>query len=434
MVTTAIVLGSFLGVTGWVLDRSFAASVLMSAEQQMRLVVYALLSTAEEHDDHLEFFELEDPRLLRPDSGLYAYIEAADGALAWRSPSMEVTAVAMPSTPRPVPGSFGFLEVQDPTDASQNRFQLGYTVIWDDAEESEFTFWVLEDQLRFRAEIRGFRQNVTIGLVSATLLLLVVQLVALRWGLRPVRLMTDRIRALEVGDRHDIGRDYPRELSGLARTMNLFIEHEQASRERYRRAMGDLAHSLKTPLAVLKNATRGLGPSEAELFEEQLDRMETTVTHQLSRATAVRPVIPLDLVEVVPLLERLTRALDKAYAEKNVDVEIEAGQTRVRADARDLLEMFGNLLENAYKYTRTKVRVATQDGDTVRVIVDDDGAGIPADVRQRVLERGERAETAQPGHGIGLAVVVELVAAYDGRLEITDSDFGGARVILEIPR
>ena len=436
MVTVTVVLGTFLAVMGWVLERSFAASVLSGAEEQLRLVVYGLLGAAEEHDDTLEFpDELGDPRLSMPDSGLYAYVDTASGTVIWRSPSLLVTAVDM-SRPRgarrPPPGSSRFAGVDDDARPT-GLFRFGYTVVWEDVEDAELTFWVLADQAPFRTEIASFRRSMALGLVGATFLLVVAQIVALRWGLRPVRRMTERIGALQAGEREDIGEDYPRELSGLAGTLNSFVERERENRERYRRAMGDLAHSLKTPLAVLTNASDGLPSGDKRLFEEQLQRMENTVAHQLSRAAALRAVVPRETVAVGPLLERLGRTLDKAYAAKAPILEM-GGDAHVRGDERDLLEMLGNLLENACKYCRSRVRVAVQDGATVRIVVDDDGPGIPPEARAWVLERGARADSGHAGQGIGLAVVVELASAYGGRLVISDSDLGGARLALTIPR
>ena len=433
MVTVAVVLGTFLALTAWLLERTFAANVLSGAEQQMRQVVYGLLGAAQDQGGTLRFSdELGDPRLSMPDSGLYAYVEAADGDAVWRSPSLLVSVIDTAPGRRPRPGSDSFEEIAGAT-SSPELFRFAYTVVWEAAEDAELTFWVWADQAPFRADIARFRRNLGLGLVGATLLLILAQMAGLRWGLRPVRRMTTRIGALQAGERADIGEDYPRELSGLAGTLNRFVERERDNRERYRRAMGDLAHSLKTPITVLSNASGTLAPEERRLFAEQLERMENTVAHQLSRATALRPVVPRETVEVGPLVERLRSTLDKAYADKGVAVAT-SGTAHVRGDERDLLEMLGNLLENAYKYCRSRVRVAVRDGASACVIVEDDGPGVPVEARGRVLERGARADSAHAGQGIGLAVVVELAAAYEGRLEISDSDLGGARVTLEIPR
>ena len=482
MATTAIALGLFLLATGWIWERLFTTSVRASAEEQMLIVAYGLVDATRKHADPTAFRgpyvgqtgpqervplvgpsillpdELGEPRLSRPNSGLYAYVETADGTLAWRSPSMTITSVAAAPNRRPPPGDSRFHKIERA--GTEPRFLLGYTVILEELEDSELTFWVLNDQSPFNAEIREFRRSLVVGVTAATLLLIVLQLGTLRWGLRPLRRMAERVRALHAGQRGDIGEDYPAELAQLARTLNRFIEHELENRERYRRAMGDLAHSLKTPLAVLKNALITPDRPEKTLFDDQLDRMEATITRQLSRAAAIPPVLPHEPVAVTPLLERLCRALDKAYAGKTVAVEIRAAQVRVRADERDVMDVLGNLLENAYKYSHSKVRVtvrqdecpATRAGqgptgsnateqdalrtgsrEVVCIVVEDDGDGIPEAAKRYVFERGARADTAHSGHGIGLAAAVELATAYGGTVQLADSDLGGARVILKLP-
>lgn len=484
MATTAIALCLFLLATGWIWERLFTSSVRASAEEQMLIVAYGLIDATRKETDPAAFRgtyagegglsgragvvgpsillpdELGEPRLSRPDSGLYAYIETADGTLAWRSPSMTITSVAAPPNPRPPPGHSRFHKIE--IEGVEPRFLLGYTVILEEFEDAELTFWVLNDQSPVNAEIREFRRSLVIGVIAATLLLIVLQLGTLRWGLRPLRRMAERVRALHAGERGDIGEDYPAELAQLAHTLNRFVEHEMESRERYRRAMGDLAHSLKTPLAVLKNALVTPDKPDRTIFDDQVDRMEETISRQLSRAAAMPAVLPHEPVAVMPVVERLCRALDKAYVEKHVDVEIRTAQVRVRADERDVMDVLGNLLENAYKYSHSKVRITarcdkcpairartnpaatgsgaasenglgTESRDAVCIVVEDDGDGIPEAAKRYVFERGARADTAHAGHGIGLASAVELATAYGGNVQLADSDLGGARVILTLP-
>ena len=436
LLITALVLGTCLSAVGWVQDRAFKAAVRAGAEEQLRAVAYGLLSAAQDEANELAFgTELGEPRLAQPDSGLYAYVERARDGVIWRSPSAVVSAGDIgeqaPLSQRPAPGESVF-GVAD-TVSGPSRFVMAYTVIWESLG-AELTFWVLIDRAPFRREILEFRRNTTVGLLSAAIVFVVIQLAAVRWGLAPMRRMAARLRGLEAGRRGDIGDDYPRELSGLARNLNRFIAYEEANRDRYRRAMDDLAHSLKTPLAVLKNAMREVNGSGATVMNDQIERMETTVTHQLSRAAAVRTVMPVKAVPVSPVAGRIGRALERAYAEKAVELELVEAPLAVRVDERDLLEMLGNVIENAFKYTRKRVRISVRRADTgVAILIEDDGDGIaPAD-RRRVLRRGARADTESSGQGIGLAVALELAEVYQGSLELGDSDLGGALVRLELP-
>ena len=156
-----------------------------------------------------------------------------------------------------------------------------YRVIWEAEGDQVFVFRVIADQAPFRVAIASFRRELMLGLAGVVVALMGAQVLAIGWGLRPVAVMASRVEAVEAGRRERMGEDYPPELAPLARNIDRFIDHEIASRDRYRRAMDDLAHSLKTPLAVLRNALSGR-PDDLELLREQLDRMESTVAHQLS--------------------------------------------------------------------------------------------------------------------------------------------------------
>ena len=441
---STLVLMAGLGAIGWMLDRSFNAALRTGAEDHLQAVVFGLLSAAQERDGKLAIGdEIGEPRLSRADSGLVAYVDNRLGEIVWRSPSMMRSASRASEQPllrqRPRPGEFRFDVAEPPGEPP--RYVIAYTVVWESLSE-ELTFWVLAAQAPYLAQLAAFRRSAALGLGLVGLVFIAIQLAAVHWGLHPLRAMADRVRALEAGARSDIGADYPSELSGLARNLNRFIAYEEAARQRYRQAMEDLAHSLKTPLAVLKNAvgeSRRRADQDTALLAEQVERMETTVAHQLSRAAAARAAAPTVRVPVMPVATRIVRALQRAYAEKRVAVEFlptEDSALAARVDERDLMEMLGNLIENAFKYTTKRVRISAQPSanDRLRLTVEDDGPGVPTAQRKTILQRGIRADAATAGHGVGLAVVAELADVYDGSLHIDDSaELGGARFGLELP-
>jgi two-component system sensor histidine kinase PhoQ len=438
LATSILVLGLGLGLTAWVLDRSFTASVVAGAEEQMKLLTYGLLGAAEEDGATLLFPTTPlEPRLLQPESGLYATVTDVTGTVIWRSPSLEFTGGASEKPGEPpaafnlTPGSFFFRE-------TDRQFEMFYRVIWETAGDQVFTFRVIADQTPYRAAISGFLRALMLGLAAVVIALMGAQVYAVRWGLRPVEVMAARVEAVEAGSQGRMGDEYPPELSGLARNIDRFIDHEISSRDRYRRAMDDLAHSLKTPLAVLRNALTSARFDDQPLLREQLDRMEATVSHQLSRALAARPVVLAGRSPLAPVVDRLIKALRTAYADRDVVVEQRVpADIVVRCDERDLMEMLGNLLENAFKYCKGRIEIeaqgGAQSGATVRLTIDDDGPGVPADLRVPVLARGARADTVQPGQGIGLAVVTELASSYRGSFAIEAAPLGGARAVLELP-
>ena len=435
--TTTCVLALFLAITGFVLDRSFTASVVAGAEEQMRLVIYSLMGAVDERDGRLSLDQgVAQPRLTQPDSGLYARVASDIGEVIWTSPSAVTSGVSFPDVDT-VPGLFVFSK----SNTSTPRFHLSYTVIWEDAIPERVVFSTASDQKPYQASINQFRRSLWIGLGAATLIFVVAQLLALRWGLLPLRTMTQEVRELESGERESLSNAYPKELEGLAANLDRFVVHEQRSRSRYRNALEDLAHSLKTPLAVVRNTLLDEQPDKT-LLSEQLDRMQTTVTHQLTKASATGPVVVGRSVPLADLVERLLRALHTAYVERGIEVSTEfARDVAAKGDERDFMEMLGNLLENAFKYTRSQVHVAVTAAphrdDPARsvamVIIQDDGPGIPEGLRSEVLRRGKRADEIQSGQGIGLAVVAELVALYHGWLAIGVSDLGGARLELALP-
>lgn len=429
LLITTIVLGTFLSLAGVVLDRSFRASVLTGAEEQLRLVTYSLMGSMEKDGPRLSFgAELPEPRLHQPESGLYAAVTGRDDGASWQSPSAVTTSIRFPEPDRVELGAFEFRALD-----SVDLFVTSYAVIWED--ESVLIFSVATDQRPFLATIADFRRNLYVGLGAVTVFFVLAQALAVRWGLRPLRTMAGEVRELEEGRRERLSDAYPRELRGLAENLDRFIAHEERSRSRYRKAMEDLAHSLKTPLAVMRNELHGRTTNGGNaLVREQLDRMESTVTHQLSRASVTGPVVVGRSVNVGELIGRLLRALDTAYRDRQIVVErnLPDGLT-VRGDERDLLELLGNLLENAFKYTRSRVAVSAHQEATMVLTIEDDGPGIDASKRMEVLNRGTRADEIQPGQGIGLAVVSELVAVYNGRLHIGESRWGGASIRLELP-
>jgi two-component system sensor histidine kinase PhoQ len=432
LLTTTLVLGISLTLAGLVLDRSVRLSTLSGAEEQLRLVIFSVMGAVETAGRAVRVPDpLPEPRLGQAESGLYAWITDGSGQVRWRSPSVVTGDVVGPLSGNLQPGEFRFLD--EP--ASQNGLlRLAYAVIWEDPQETVLTFHVAADWTPFGATIQAFRRNLYAGIAAVTALFVLAQILAVRWGLRPLRTMAQEVREMEEGRRQRLSQAYPVELEGLAENLDRFVAHEERSRSRYRKAMEDLAHSLKTPLAVIRNALERVPDDPRTLLAEQLDRMQSTVTHQLSRASVTGPVIVGRPVDVAAQVERLLRALATAYRERDVRVSTDLPDPcQVRGDERDIMEMLGNVLENAFKYTRSRVQVSARVDGGLTLVVEDDGPGIPAEVRRAVLDRGTRADEVQQGQGIGLAVVAELVTLYHGALRIEESDLGGARVVLQLP-
>ena len=438
LLTTTLVLGISLTLAGLVLDRSVRLSTLSGAEEQLRLVIYSLMGAVETRGPAVQVPDpLPEPRLGQPESGLYAWITDGEQRLRWRSPSAVTGGVLTPALDQSLqPGEFRY---QDDPPSQNGLLRLSYAVIWEDPDERVLTFHVAADWTPFRATIQAFRRNLYAGVAGVTALFVLAQVLAVRWGLRPLRTMAQEVREMEEGRRQRLSDAYPVELTGLADNLDRFVAHEERSRSRYRKAMEDLAHSLKTPLAAMRSLLTELGRSNetTAALSREIERMNRRVSHQLRRARASGATgLGVQPTAVAPVIADLKETLDKVYRDKRVECRTQAADGAVfHGDPGDLTELLGNLLDNAYKYCRRRVDIsAHMHADRLVVTVGDDGPGIPADEAQRLLERGVRADETMPGQGIGLAVVRETVDLYRGALDVRRSALGGAELRIELGR
>ena len=436
---TSLILVIVLTSTGWVLDKTYSASIVQGAEQQLRLVIYALMGIAKEEGASLVFSQsLADPRLTQAKSGLYAIVTADPKQILWRSPSLQsIDSSGLSnnlSFANLTPGVFSFSNIG----GVQARFQLSYAVIWDGIEPSQVVFTAIVDQAPYLAAIDDFRQNLMLGLGGATLFFILAQFLALGWGLKPLLVMQREVWELEQGTRSELSSKYPIELSGLAENLQRFASHEQQQRIRYRQALDNLAHSLKTPLSVLRNALVEVAIDKA-LIKDQIDRMQDTVSRQLARVVLAAPVMLSTQIDVAQVTRKLVSTLEVAFPKMDLLLTLHA-QPKLRIDEGDLFEILGNVIENACKYGKYSVVISVGEVQMIQAIdanisitIEDDGPGIPDAMREEVLNRGLRLDTQVSGQGIGLAVAKELVILYEGSLSISDSALGGAKVSLYFP-
>jgi two-component system sensor histidine kinase PhoQ len=429
------VLAAFVLMTGLALDQAFRDSVRAVREERLLAQAYLLMASAEGAGDTLILPEyLSEPRFGLPDSGLYAAVLDAAGQPVWRSRS--AVSVGPPLEGALLPGEQS-LELRRSAAGGDFLVQR-YGVRWAiGPAPAAYTFVVAEDLTAFRDEMGRLRTALAGWLGGTALLTLAALLAVLRWGLAPLRQVAAEVAAVESGGADRLLGEYPEELAPLTDNLNALLAHERARQKRLDDALGDLAHSLKTPLAVVRGALRdGAVPSgPAALVDEQVTRMERIVEHQLQRARAGAAAVLGGAVPVAAVAERLGASLTKVYREKGVRLRV-AGDREAcfRGTEVDLMEVLGNLMDNAFKWARREVRVgvARTDG-RLEILVDDDGPGVAPEQARRLLQRGARGDEAVPGHGIGLAVARDICEAYGGSLALDRGDLGGARVRLGLP-
>jgi len=442
LVAATIIVAAFLGATGFALDRAFGNATDGAMRDRLRAQIYGLLAAADlDRTGALQLpTELPEPRFNFPHSGLYADVMAYPDRLIWRSTSS--IGANLPATPPSAVGEMNFLSLMfaDGTAALALSFGVEYESAG--GKSTHFTFRAVETIAATQAEVSRFRRSLWGWLGAAAVLLLAAQGAILHWGLAPLRRVADELRQVDTGEREQLTGNYPRELLGLTGNLNALLAAARLQLERYRDALGNLAHSLKTPLAILGNAaSRERDPETLRsVVREELDRMNQMVEYQLQRAaTAGRRT----LAAPVPVRERvaqIVKALQQAHAAKSVQCEIAIDDGTVfHGDSGDLLEVLGNLLDNAFKWTHGQVRIGAVNRRTeptqpprVEITVEDDGPGISDEAHVRVLARGARGDESTPGHGLGLAMVQATVAIYGGDLELGKSALGGAKLVVRL--
>ncbi|MDY6890503.1 MAG: ATP-binding protein [Pseudomonadota bacterium] len=434
---SALILPLVIVVAGVALLKAFHGSLESAEASQARLHVYLLLGAIEVDGGQLKLPNaLLEPGFERDGSGVYGFIHAADGRLLWRSrSSLGLTPETVQQLPNGLlqPGQAQFRHLP-----RQGLYLFQYPVVWEaEGGDIRFLVSVLRSDGHVVSEMKAFSLQLLGWLSGVGLVALLAQYFIMRWGLRPLDLLAADLQRIEAGMADHLDGRYPEEVQGVTQSLNRLIEFERRQRERYRNTLADLAHSLKTPLAVIRGAADDCTDlhSYRRLVEEQTQRMQQIVQYQLSRAvkSGGRGLAPA--VAVAPLVERLVRVMEKVYAAKPTEVSLalqpEAG---FAGDERDLMELLGNLLDNAFKYGNGKVAVSAQlEGERLVITLSDNGAGVAPAQRQVILHRGARLDSQTPGQGIGLAVALDIVSSYDGALEVSGSALGGACFRVELP-
>jgi two-component system sensor histidine kinase PhoQ len=440
---------AFLALAGYALDRAFVDVASQGQRDRLKAYVDAYAGDLDFARDGslIPPFTPPDGRFDRPGSGLYAEVVLRNGGWAsntTRGPSMPASALLAGGEEQfegPLP-----ITRSDGTPGEVFRYGRGF--IWDVERRPEaefpYTIYVMEDAGTLPKQVRVFRQALWGYLGIAAVILLLLQSLVLRWSLWPLRRVVAELKRVQRGQLARMSEQHPRELEPLTDSINALVESERENLDRQRNTLADLAHSLKTPLAVLRSRLDS-GASGDELREDvdtQLRRMNDLVGYQLARAASGGHKLFAAPVAIEPHAEQIVRGLEKIYAGKGVICEFEIDpETQFHGEPGDLQELLGNLLENAFKWAKSRVLLTIQPGASapnrrpgVLIAVDDDGPGIAPENVANVLQRGVRGDERVQGHGIGLAIVQDIVRDYRGTLEVQRSaELGGARFQVTLP-
>jgi signal transduction histidine kinase len=293
------------------------------------------------------------------------------------------------------------------------------------------------------AEIAAFGTSVVLTLAALGAGLILATLVQIRWGLRPLERVRRALADLGSGKEARVSGTFPAEIAPLVEELNSVLSSNQEVIDRARTQVGNLAHALKTPLSVILNEARASREPLGAKVVEQATMMHRQVSHHLDRARiAARVNVIGASTEVAPVVARLIRAMQRIYDDRGLSITADVpGEARFRGEQQDLEEIVGNLADNACKWGRRAVNVTAEyrrpdgksDSGRLSIRIDDDGPGLrPAEIAEAGT-RGKRLDETQPGSGLGLSIVTDLVALYRGRTEFGRSPAGGLRVEVTLP-
>lgn len=443
MASALLIIVVVLPSIGIALNNAFEQQVHANVKDQLNAYFYSILATTEMEGGELLMPEaLLENQFNLINSGLYALIssdnnvksslESKQASIKWFSNSFLGSNISQ-SLPKPALGknSFGKIALN-----GQEHFIYSYSIRFDDsgisaentAETLPITIHIVKDLGGVIEQQKAFSQVLWTWLLVLIAVLLLIQIFWLVWTLKPLASFTQELNAVQVGNTDQLSQNYPNELNEVAKQLNALLSTEQRQRKRYRNALSDLAHSLKTPLAVMQSQ-QDLTASSME----QLQQINRTIDHQLKRAQSAGNNAWHLGVKVGLVSDKLLRTLAKIYPNIDIKYTRQASATDMfYGDETDLTELLGNLLDNACKAAKSKVRVSVYTASKkLFIMLEDDGKGISTKQSLHILERGKRADTYEQGYGIGLAIVRDLVDNYGGELQIsTSEELGGAKFIL----
>ena len=384
---------------------------------------------------------LGDLQFTVPGSGWYWAVEPVTGNVGGRLVSLSMTEAIPSPPPAEVPFDADFRRTYVADGPAGERVQVYESEFELDAQERIARFRVMGNRSELEADIAAFDQHLYLVLAIFGVGMIAINAIAILIGLEPLRRVREALSQIRAGAAQRLDGKFPLEIAPLAAETNELIESNRRIVERSRTQVGNLAHSLKTPLAVLTNEARSIGGSKGELIADQAAAMRQQVEHYLQRArmAAQRDTIVFR-TPVKATLERMARVVAKLNPQTKLSVELPSEELIFAGEKEDLEEIVGNLLENAMKWGRRNVFLGvTADVDDAghrgfTLTVDDDGPGIPEEKTRDALTRGRRLDETKPGTGLGLAIVADLVKEYGGTLHLGRSELGGLKVTIALRR
>ncbi|MFT7387073.1 MAG: two-component system sensor histidine kinase PhoQ [Candidatus Endobugula sp.] len=422
-----VILPLFIILSGTLLLNTFHHSQLNAEEEKLQAQLYLLLSVTEvENNGPLLPDALTEPRLNQQASGLYAFITDGQNTLLWRSSSSELLPVSL----LPQDNTFRlnqrfFTQVMFENPKSLLNV-LSYDTEWVNSNDDlkRLRFIIVSDAATLIAELNSYRSRLWQWLGLMGIALILAQMFIMRWGLQPLKTLSAQLTKVQNNSATQLSDDYPIEIQPVIDDFNNILLSEKQQRERYRNTLSDLAHSLKTPLAVIQSQL-STSVQHDPIISDQVDRIDQIISHQLRRAAIRINQSPInhntDKISVHTMVERLINIMTKVYPSITI-ANLSSTTSHFYGDEADLLEVLGNIIDNACKHGNTAVVIDTYSAlNNLTIRISDDGNGVAHNQQHTILQRGTRADTAKPGQGIGLSIAVDIISSYGGEIIVSNN-------------
>lgn len=419
-------------VGGWGLSRAFSAAVERGFDERLKTVLQTVVAETEADAEGRVSLSrsIGDPRFDRIYSGSYWQISNAQGVLL-RSRSLWDQEI-----PLNIGVPDGSTIFRYWTNGADQRVRLVERDLTLPNHPDVLHFIVAGHTSEIERELRRFDQLIMLGMLGLLLALGLTFAAQIRVGLKPLRMMRANLTAVWEGRVQRVDENLPDELKSLAVTINQLLMHEERQVARARDQAADLAHAVKTPLAVLRADLASLDTPVAESIRQRIDLIDGLVRRNLARAAAGRNLTLSGLItHLKPVVEQINQLMSRVHPDRRLDVELAiADHVQVRLEREDIEEVVGNLLDNAWKWSRTHIRIsASVVNERCRLVIEDDGPGLAETDRQKVQMRRVKLDERVPGQGLGLPIVCDIIEPSGGTLELGDSLLGGLKVTLNLP-
>lgn len=380
--------------------------------------------------------DLGDLRFSEPNSGWYWSVEPASEGVHGNLHSSSMTTTIPSPTVAEVPFNSSFQRSYSTDGIGDEELQVFESEFVLDAKNRAARFRVMGNKTELEQEIATFQRRLLTYLSLFGVGMIAINAIAILLGLQPLRRVRNALAMVREGTAQRLDGQFPAEIEPLANETNALIENNKRIVERSRTQVGNLAHSLKTPLAVLINEGRALGGAKGQLIADQAASMQKQVDHYLQRArVAAQRDSVVYRTPVTPLVQPMVRVLQKLKPDVSLSLTLPVADIVFAGEREDLEELLGNLLDNAMKWAKSTVAVSVTPAGAAglfEIAIEDDGPGIPEDKARDALKRGRRLDETKPGTGLGLAIVADLVNEYGGALALDRSALGGLKAVVRL--